>query len=31
MSAIIEDKALKFPMSTLLLQLGGTMAITVVA
>ncbi len=31
MSAVIEDKALKFPMSTLLLQLDGPTAITVVA
>ena len=31
MSAVIKDEALKFPMSTLLLQLGGPIAITVVA
>ena len=31
MSAVIENEALKFPMSTLLLQLGGSTAVTVVA
>ena len=31
MSAVIENEALKFPMSTLLLQVGGPRAVTVVA